>query len=909
MFSIPLPWPESSLLLHPQWAWLPAVVRGLVLCGVVAVPLVLLVWLYRFELRLVPRLTALSLLALRVAVLLLVLFVVCLQPIFARDRVTELPGRILVAVDRSTSMDVPDRQREGADKLRLARALGLALDVSDALLASWIADHDRKRDPTFVSPDEKRDDPAGRAKLQDQRRKTHDALIEKIDNLTRADVARLVLGDGVKLLASIREKHVVDLLGFHQDLWELKADQLDELFRVPGEPGELATSGGGALPPVANASGSFLAANGFTDLRAPLIRALERTGPGQGKILGIVLLTDGQHNSGPPPAAKARELGERKVPIYPIALGERQAPPDAAIVSVRGPNHTVFKDVEAMIDVRIKISGLPAGEYVVELNREVAAPGASQPEKKALGQKTIQHDGKDRVYTESFPVKMEETGTQTLAATIKAVRPDVKETRLDNNRLATTISVADDRAKVLLVDGEARWEYHYLATALQRDRLIDLKSIVFEQPRLDQRLTSKELEEMGSPAQEWLTGPDALASYQAIVLGDVSPEKLTLAERQRLERYVADGGGTLIVLAGKRFMPLAYPDSLPSGESDPFRRLLPIESPRVLSPEDGFPLTLTRSGREARFMDLDPERDENELLWAGNPRPWSWAVAGNAKPGATPLAGWLNPTEEGLKPSEREKHNAVIVRHNYGFGRVLFIGVDSTWRWRYKVGDLYHHRFWGQVLRWAAADKPLSTGNQFVRFGSPQPVYRPGEVVEVVGRLNDNLGNLKPDLLAGARIVRLPDDPRGAEKPVALVPLTRRPAQPRVLEGKVRDLPGGRYAIELAIPDLADRLMAPAEHGKNPVPLRAVFTMLPPESKEMIDLETNWPLLDDLAVQSGGKVFTPLTAGELRNLLVKQSVPNVEHHEQRLWQWWGLLVVVVLLLTLEWVGRKMAGLP
>ncbi len=233
MFSIPLPWPESSLLLHPQWSGLPALLRVVLLCGVVAVPLVLLVWLYRFELRLVPRMTALGLLGLRLAVLVLVLFVVCLQPIFARDRLTELPGRILIAVDRSGSMDVPDPQRDGADKLRLARALGLTGDVPDAMLNSWLAEHEQKRDPVFVTPDEKQDDPAARAQLQEQRRKAHDAIIEKIDSLTRSDIARLVLGDGVKLLGSISEKHTVDLLGFHRDLWELKPDQLDELFRKP----------------------------------------------------------------------------------------------------------------------------------------------------------------------------------------------------------------------------------------------------------------------------------------------------------------------------------------------------------------------------------------------------------------------------------------------------------------------------------------------------------------------------------------------------------------------------------------------------------------------------------------------------------------------------------------------------
>jgi hypothetical protein len=894
MFTISLPWPETSMLFSLPWSGLNPVVRGVLLGGIILVPLVLLLSLYRYELRLVPRLTAFSLLGLRLTVLVLILFLVCLQPIYARDRVYEIPGRILIAVDRSGSMEVADPQREPADKLRLARALGLTAGVKEEWIERWIVDHDQKREPRWVGPEEEKelkDDPDARKQRENERRKIHHEIVEKVDKLTRADISLLVLDEGVKLLPSIAAKHEVDLLGFHRDLWDLnpkekKPEEKKPEEKKPEEAKPESTPGGEA----------------FTDLRAPLVWALERSGSGQGKVLGIVLLTDGQHNSGPPPGAKARELGERKVPIYPIAVGAKKAPPDTAIVSLRGPNHTVFKDVEAVIDVKVKIAGLPAGEYLVVLVRE-------GKEKKLLAEKTIQHDGKDRLYTESFPVKMDEAGTQTVTATIKPVNNEVKEARLDNNRLATTISVADDRAKVLVVDGEARWELHYLATALQRDRLVDLKTVVFEQPRLNERLSAADLESMGSPAQQWPTGPDALAGYQCIVLGDVSPEKLPLAERQRLERYVADAGGTLIILAGKRFMPLAFPDSLPSGEADPLRRLLPIEVPRVLAPQTGFPLTLTRAGRETRFMELTSEREDNDLLWAGHPHPWGWAITGKAKPGATTLAGWLDPADEKLPLTEREKRQAIFVRHNYGFGRVMLVGVDSTWRWRYKVGDDYHHRFWGQVLRWAAADKPLVVGNRFVRFGTPQPVYRPGDAVEIVTRLNDTLGPIKPDLLAGARVVRLPDDPAGQEKQLALVPLLKRAAQPRVLEGKLRDLPAGRYAVELAIPDMADRLMTQPEKGKESKPLRALFTMLPPESKEAIDLEVNRALLDDLANQSGGKVFTPEDASELVKLLTKQSVPQVEHHEQRMWQWWGFLVAVVVLLTLEWAGRKLAGLP
>lgn len=883
MFTLPLPWPDASLLLTPPWGSLPPLLHGLLLAALVIVPVALLVTLYRYELRLVTPGTALLLLSLRLLAVLLVLCLVCLQPVFARDRRTELPGQVWIAVDRSSSMDVRDPQRSAADKLRLARLLGLSRDGdSEAWLDRWIEDHEAKREPRLTEPADG-SDPAVRQRKQRERQSAHDRLIAAIDGMTRTDLSRQVLSaDGLGLLGHVAARHEVKLLGFHRDTREAKTDELDALF-APGS------------------DEAVRAARAFTDLRNPLLRTQEAAVAGQGKVLGIVLLTDGQHNLGVAPNAAARELGQRKVPIYPIAVGEVRSPPDLAVVSVRGPEHSVFKDVEAVVEVRFKVAGTPEGEVLVELHRE-------GKEKKLLATRTLRHDGKDRLYSEAFPLKFDEAGTQTIVATVRPVKPG-KETSDDNNRLATTVSVADDRARVLLVDGEARWEHHYLATALQRDRLIDLQRIVFTQPRLDERLSSETREKLGLPAQKWPTGPDALADYQCIILGDVDPAHLPLVERQRLERYVADAGGTLIVVAGKRSMPLGYPAATPSGEPDPLRRLLPIDPARVLAPPSGFALSLTAAGTETRFMELAPDRAENVRLWEGYPRPWGWAVAGTTKPGATALAGWLDPAEAKLPPAEREKHHAVIVRHNFGFGRVLYVGLDSTWRLRYKIGDLYHHRFWGQVIRWAASDKPLVVGNAFVRFGTPQPTYRPGDAIEVIARLSDQLGPIRPNLLAGARVVRLPDAPGTAERAVALAPLERRPAQPRVLETKVTDLPPGRYAVELAIPEMSERLMGPVVDGKGPAPLRATFAVLPPESKETLQLELNRPLLDDLAAASGGQVYTPLDARELEKRLVAQGIPHVEHHEQRLWQWWGFLAIVVVLLTLEWAGRKLAGLP
>jgi hypothetical protein len=255
-----------------------------------------------------------------------------------------------------------------------------------------------------------------------------------------------------------------------------------------------------------------------------------------------------------------------------------------------------------------------------------------------------------------------------------------------------------------------------------------------------------------------------------------------------------------------------------------------------------------------------------------------------------------------------ERENGLIVRHNYGFGRVLFVGLDSTWRWRYKVGDTYHHRFWGQVVRWAAADRPLVAGNPHVRFGTREPVYRPGQPVELVARLAEDVTPPRPDALAGARILRAAEGGK-AESAVALVPLAPRAAQPRVLEGQLRDLPPGRYEVELAIPELAAQLRDSAAPPDQPRNLRAAFTVAPPESEELIETATNWPLLAEIADHSGGRIFTAANAGELAELLTARAVTREHRQENRLWQWWVTLALLLLLLTAEWVGRKWAGLP
>jgi hypothetical protein len=924
MHSIPVPFFDAEVLFSAHWRQLPVVGQiALVLFGLLLPTAVVL--LYRYELRLVKMPIATILLGLRLLSLIFLLFVIFLQPVWARRKSEALQGRVMVAIDRSNSIKVGDPQRPNVEKLRLARALKLADAVTDQQLVEWIKEYEEKGVPQFVKPDELANDPAGRQRLSDSRQKLHDKICETIDKLTRAGVVQRLLAEGgPDLLGALAEKHKIEVVGFSQEIWDVKPEQLSEL---------LAPFAQAQSPPAAGADKKKAddkkvedkdrARDDATDIRLPLSRALERSGKTEGKILGVVLLTDGQHNKNDldsrSPVDKAIEMGNQEIPIYPIVLGARQSPPDVAVASVQAPPAT-FKDTDVSVEARVKVSGIRKQDIQIELQR---------PGEPALHE-TIHHDGNDHYYTVRFNLKLDKVGAQTLTVTAKPVDGEIRQ---DNNSRPVVVNVADDKAKVLLVDGEARWEFHYLASALRRDKQMQLSNIVFNQPRLG-RVPEEDLEKIGNPKLAWPTDPDALASYDCIVLGDVSPAQLPASERARLEKYVSDRGGTLVILAGKRFMPLGFTDPrapakpLPNGrgpengasdkeETDPLLRLLPIQQPRVVTPTKGFPITFTAQGRLSKFLEMDSSAEQNAKTWAELPHHY-WGVIGKVKPGATSLA--YVSTEDGAVPDanvpadEKEpgRNHALIVRQNYGFGRVLYVGLDSTWRWRFRRGDTYHHRFWSQVIHWAAADKPLIAGNDHVRFGTREPVYRQGTEIDLVARLSDNEKPLPADALAGARVLRLTGEPNGknGEEQVALIPLKRKPAQPRLLEAKVPPyLAPGQYSVELAIPELAGKLEGPPGADAKPGKLRANFSVLPSESEETIELAANWPLLEELATKSGGKALAPEDAMEVVELLSKKVITREQLVETRLWETWGMLFLFLFLVTVEWVVRKLVGLP
>ncbi len=129
---------------------------------------------------------------------------------------------------------------------------------------------------------------------------------------------------------------------------------------------------------------------------------------------------------------------------------------------------------------------------------------------------------------------------------------------------------------------------------------------------------------------------------------------------------------------------------------------------------------------------------------------------------------------------------------------------------------------------------------------------------------------------------------------------------------EVGDLVPGKYRVEVDLPPGLQKFASTSPDKQKP-DRAAEFAVKPPEDLEMKDLAVDWQLLNNLALQSGGEFFTPETMDRLVDLLerrvTKQDLPEPLRPSRDEPAVWWLLGVILSLLSLEWVSRKLAGLP
>jgi hypothetical protein len=574
-----------------------------------------------------------------------------------------------------------------------------------------------------------------------------------------------------------------------------------------------------------------------TDLGRPTATALsdlaaERVG-------AVVMVSDGGHNRGSNPMEVAGKLAERQVKLFTIGVGPATPPKDIAVTEVASSG-LVFAGDEALATVAVTSSGFRGQRVPVRVLQDG----------KPIGESVLTPGADPSRDTAVVSFRPKGDGSQLLCIEIP---PQLGEANVENNTRPFRVQVLKDKLRILLIESQPRWEFRYLKNDLLRDKPVELTTILLAEPDHPPVPTSR---------QDWF-------KYAVIILGDITPGQLPPAAEQQLESFIADNGGTLIVIAGRRGMPAAW-------RNQRLADLLPVVPTAEPSEGKELHLQLSAAGREHPITHLVPDPAANERLWSELPPfHWQWPVA-STKPAATTLL--------------TTAASPLLVSQYYGIGKVLFLGSDNTWRWRFKVADENFHRFWGQIIRWAARS-PFSARDAHVMIGTSRDEFGEGDPVNIE-----------------ARVLALDYTPLNDSEVTAVVfqdeQSLRRVRMEHVAGSgglyrcAIHDLPRGEYALRMEVPLLPEKLsQATAHFGVRDLPTQETQTVA-----------MNEPLLREMAALTGGKFLRLNEAARLPDELKFLERREKVSLELELWDtpWW--FAVFCLLIITEWSLRKWNGL-
>jgi hypothetical protein len=616
-------------------------------------------------------------------------------------------------------------------------------------------------------------------------------------------------------------------------------------------------SGGAFSLPVAGAKAADAlgrAEGERTDLDAALRQALAR-GAGQ-PVSGVLVLSDGR-SVVPVSPETMRALERDQVKVFAVPLGSSERIGDAAIVATSSPARAFVRD-RVPVEVRVDRGGI-AGELAVRLV-DVATGAEIARKSMDAGQST----GEEVVVLDAAG---SEAGARTWRVELVAARADLVR---ENDTRELSVEFVDRALRVLYVEGSSRWEYRYFKNLLMREKDVESSIMLLSADR-------DFAQEGNMPIARLPRTKEEFAQYDLFVFGDVpsgffSPDQLAVIRAE-----VAERGAGLLWIAGERSTPSSW-ESTPLADLFPFRPPLALEARagvsivrptpvaerlgvlRLSDDDDGWPDVLTSS----------------DVVWP-RLRYVQSVPRARLKPTAEVLAEAQGVGAAAVEPS------ALVTRMRFGAGEIVYVATDEIWRWRYGQGERYPERFWVPLVRMLARESLARGENRAVLSVEPSRAV-PGESVVVTLRLADEEAASSGAATVPVEIV----DPSGTS--VARVDLVREGAT------ATATLPVEKVGVFRAV--ASDPAFGRAE---------GAFEVVRRDD-ELRRGDTDHALLAEIARRTGGAVLDERSIAGLAELLPDRSRETDESVLRTLWDSPAALVALLVLLGLEWIGRRVLRL-
>jgi hypothetical protein len=864
----------------------------LLLAGIAAVTL----WLYPPQVRLLRQPWRWGLPGLRTAAL-GALVISILQPVLIRPKTAVERGAVVMLLDDSQSMSVIDEGRSPSQRVALAAALGrLPAGARDALAAALQSDADRlssladavsrargevdyarlagrgidaataRLDQTageFQAAAQSAATQAaslkGRAGLQKSlavladppsgaaRGEWLNRLHERVKS-TAAEVEQATRAADEQLFRTEPQVHDVC-----QDLAKLSRLELEQAATMQGVQSLTARLGpdvpvlgfgvGDRVTPfsprdsAASASAAPLAATGSISNLTGGVRAVLDHLQGTA-VRAVVLFSDGRQVGGE--AAVPSSLSASGVPVYTVGVAPLGGLKDVSIINVTAPS-SAFVGETVTVRADIRALGLPNAQADVTFD--------------AGGEKQARHVvfADEKPVTVEFTEKLTTPGPRKISLVVSKVPGEATD---ENNHVERWIKVLQQKIKVAAYAGTAGWDYQYVRNALTRTPWAELKDGIL--PDADAKLS--------------LT-PDELLKQDVVLLFDVAVGSLDTAQWDAVNRLVTERGGSVILAAGDAHLPSEYAAGaltsslLPyAGGNPPAWRTWPGERP-------AFHLTPAPGAMKLDALRLGDSAESPERRWQQLPAFFRFLPVSPLKPNTKPL---LVESESGLP---------VLTESRLGAGRVLFLGANETWRWRYKAGETEQDRFWLQLIRYAA-EQPYAIQQGGVSLDADVVSTTPNKPIHVRARV-ETAGGL-PQKVVECNLHILRDGKN-------------------VRTQQMIDSGNGRYAATITDLPEGDYELQADPGNPLPQPKMALHVQRSTEA-EMADLSGDDTVLRHLARSSGGEYLRLDQVDALPSKLIAGHDESSRFVETSLWDSPYLYAFVLGCLGTEWSLRKRFGL-
>jgi len=579
----------------------------------------------------------------------------------------------------------------------------------------------------------------------------------------------------------------------------------------------------------------------------------------------IVLLTDGITTDGEPLSDAARYARTKGVPLFTVGLGDERPVRDLELSDVVVDEVAFVDDV---LDFAYKLSATGLQGRTVE----VTLRAKDNPTVLARAKVVVGPDGHPRQL--HLPFRPTQVGDFQYVIEVEHLK---EESHADNNQQQRVVSVRKEQIRVLLVQSYPNYEFRYLKNMLERDNTIQLKTVL-----QDADLEYAEIDQ--SALRVFPVRRDELFEYDVILFGDVNPAFLSASVMANISAFVEEKGGGIAFISGPQYTPLAY-------RNTPLAALLPLDLTAATAPppdqliRDGFKIQPTEQGLlTSPQMQLGNSAAETAQIWQSLPPVYWLLECPQLKPAAQGHVLAEHPTRLGVNGRKLP----VFFTQYVGAGKVLFHATDETWRWRFRVGDVFFARYWVQAIRYLSRSK-LVGKDRSAELSADRRQYHRGESVRLRTRFIDE--RLAPAEDDGVTVV-IEREGRANQR----IKLQRSASSRGVFETLLPNMADGRYHTWLAAPTL---------EGK--APSSDFLVVAPPGEFERVQMDA--AELTRAAEETRGRFYRLDQTGKLvDDLPPGKQVPIESLPPIVLWNQWWMLATFLLLLVGEWVLRKRNGM-